>query len=171
MVKNLPAMQESWVWSLGREDVLENGMATHYSILAWEIPGTEEPGGLYSMGSQRVRHYWVTNSLKSEHWPSYGKFNWFNSVVYVCVCGGSASLQLVRGYRKLSVFLYSFFPFIFARFMCLRSEQTCALCLFSKHLTQQAARGSSRAELRVTYTSGDFDESHHLLEYQFLHLK
>ena len=56
MVKNSPAMQETWVPSLGREDPLKKGMATHSSILAWRIPWTEEPGGLQSMGSQRVRH-------------------------------------------------------------------------------------------------------------------
>ena len=55
-VKNLPVTQETWVPSLGREDPLEKGMATHSSILAWRIPWTEEPGGLQSMGSQRVRH-------------------------------------------------------------------------------------------------------------------
>ena len=55
-VKNLPAMQETWVPSLGQEDPLETGMATSSSILAWRIPWTEEPGGLHSMGSQRVRH-------------------------------------------------------------------------------------------------------------------
>ena len=49
-VKNLPAMQETWVRSLGQEDSLEKGMANHSSILAWRIPGTEEPGGLQSMG-------------------------------------------------------------------------------------------------------------------------
>ena len=54
--KNLPAMQETWVRSLGQEDALEEGMATHSSILAWRIPWTEEPGGLQSMGSQRVGH-------------------------------------------------------------------------------------------------------------------
>ena len=54
MVKNLPVMQETRVWSLGREDALEKGMATHSSILAWRIPWTEEPGGLQSMGLQRV---------------------------------------------------------------------------------------------------------------------
>ena len=53
-VKNLPAMQETWVPSLGREGPLEKGMATHPSIPAWRIPWTEEPGGLQSMGSQRV---------------------------------------------------------------------------------------------------------------------
>ena len=54
--KNLPAMQETWVQSLGREDPLEEGMATHSSILAWRIPWTEEPGSLQSMGLQRVGH-------------------------------------------------------------------------------------------------------------------
>ena len=56
MLKNLSAMQETQVQSLGREDPLEKGMATHSSILDWRIPWTEEPGGLQSMGSQRVRH-------------------------------------------------------------------------------------------------------------------
>ena len=56
MVKNLPAMQETWVQSLGWENALEEGMATHASILAWRIPWTEEPGGLQSMGSQGVGH-------------------------------------------------------------------------------------------------------------------
>ena len=51
-VKNLPAMQETRVQSLSREDPLEKGMATHSSILAWRIPWTEEPGGLQSLGSQ-----------------------------------------------------------------------------------------------------------------------
>ena len=52
MVKNLPVMWETWVRSLGQEDPLEKGMATHASILAWEIPWTEEPSGLKSTGSQ-----------------------------------------------------------------------------------------------------------------------
>ena len=56
MVKCLPAMQETWVQSLGQEDSLEKEMATHSNILAWNIPQTEEPGELQSMGSQRVRH-------------------------------------------------------------------------------------------------------------------
>ena len=56
MVENLPAVQGMWVGSLGWEDPLEEGMATHASILAWKIPWTEEPGGLQFMGSQRVRH-------------------------------------------------------------------------------------------------------------------
>ena len=56
MVKRLPAMRETRVRSLGWEDPLEKEMATHSSILAWRIPQTEEPGGLQSMGSQKVRH-------------------------------------------------------------------------------------------------------------------
>ena len=55
-VKNPPAMQETWARSLGRDDPLEKEMATHSSILACDIPWTEEPGGLQSMGLQRVRH-------------------------------------------------------------------------------------------------------------------
>ena len=61
MVKHLPTMQETWVWSLGQEDTLEKEMATHSSIHAWKISWTEEPGGLQSMGSQRVRHDWATS--------------------------------------------------------------------------------------------------------------
>ena len=60
-VKKLPAMQElqeTQGWSLGREDPLEEEMATHSSILVWRIPGTEEPAKLQSTGSQRVRHNW-----------------------------------------------------------------------------------------------------------------
>ena len=55
-VKNLPAMQETWVPSLGQEDPLEEGKATPSGILAWRIPWTEEPDGLQSTGSQRVGH-------------------------------------------------------------------------------------------------------------------
>ena len=62
MGKKPPVTEQTWVQSLGQEDPLEKGMATHSSILAWEIPWTEEPGGLQSMGSQRVRH-----NLDAEH--------------------------------------------------------------------------------------------------------
>ena len=62
-VKNLLAMQETWVQSLGWEDPLEEGMATHPSILAWRIPWTEEPSGPQSMGSERVRPDRATNTF------------------------------------------------------------------------------------------------------------
>ena len=64
MIKNLPAMQKTQVWSLSREDPLERDMTTHSSILARKVPRTEEPGGLQTMGSQRVRHDWATNAHK-----------------------------------------------------------------------------------------------------------
>ena len=63
MVKNLPAMQQTWVWSLGQEDTLEMEMVTHSRIIAWEIPWTEESGRLQSMVLQRVEKDWVTNTF------------------------------------------------------------------------------------------------------------
>ena len=62
-VKNLPAVQETWVQSLDWEDPLKKGMATHCSILAWRIPWAEEPGGLQHIGSQRVRHHRASNTI------------------------------------------------------------------------------------------------------------
>ena len=62
MVKNLTTVQETRIQSLGQEDPVEKGMATHSSILARRIPWVEEPGGPQSMGSQRVGHHWVTNT-------------------------------------------------------------------------------------------------------------
>ena len=63
-VKNPPAMQETWVTSLGQENPLEKGMATHSSILAWRVPWTEKPGELQSMALQRVSHNSVTNAVE-----------------------------------------------------------------------------------------------------------
>ena len=85
MVKNLSAMQETPVWSLGREDPLEKKMATHSSILVWRIPWTEDPGGLQLMGSQRVGHDWATNTFTSSDWkhpplPSFILSSTFPSV-------------------------------------------------------------------------------------------
>ena len=65
MVKNLPAMRETWYQSLGWEDSLEKDMVTHSSILIWRIPWTEEPDRLQSMGPPGVRHNWVTNTLNT----------------------------------------------------------------------------------------------------------
>ena len=66
-VKSLPATQETQVWSLDGEDPLEKGIITHYSILAWKIPWTEETGRVQFMGSQRVRHDWATNTHTHTH--------------------------------------------------------------------------------------------------------
>ena len=61
-IKDPPAMQETWIQSLGREDPLDKGIPTHFSIHAWRIPWTEEAGGLQPMGLQRVGHNWVTDT-------------------------------------------------------------------------------------------------------------
>ena len=66
MVKNPLAKQETQVQSLGQEETPEKEMATHSSVLAWEIPWIEEPGGLQSMGSQRARHYLTTEQQRQE---------------------------------------------------------------------------------------------------------
>ena len=80
-------MQEPWVWSLGWDDPLEKGMATHSSILVWRIPCTEEPGGLQSMGSQRVGHDWATFT-----------FQWLGCQAFTAVGPGSV---LVWGTKTL----------------------------------------------------------------------
>ena len=63
LVKNLLAMQETWVQSLGQEDPLEKGMVTHFSIISWSIPWEEESGGLQSIELKKVRQGWVTNTF------------------------------------------------------------------------------------------------------------
>ena len=68
MIKNLPAMRETWVWSLGWEDPIQKRTATHSSILVWRIPWTAKVGRLRSMGLQRVGHNWVTFT---DHWYVY----------------------------------------------------------------------------------------------------
>ena len=73
MVKNLPAMQETQVRSLGQEEPLEKGMATHCSILPWRIPLSEKPGRLQSMGSQRVGHNRATKPPPSPPWRTCTK--------------------------------------------------------------------------------------------------
>ena len=82
IIKNLPVMWETWVRSLGWENPLEKGMATHSSILAWRIPQTEVPGGLQPMGLQRVGHDWLllsgqasANFLYKGHDSKYSGFD------------------------------------------------------------------------------------------------
>ena len=69
--KNPPTMWETRVWSLGCKDPPEEGMATHSSVLAWRIPWTEKPGGLKSMGLQRVGHNWATKHVLTQHYVFY----------------------------------------------------------------------------------------------------
>ena len=73
MVKNLPAMKETWIQSMGQKDPLEKGMATHSGILAWKIPWVEEPQ--QPMGSQRLRHDWVTNTSFNIDWNKHHQFS------------------------------------------------------------------------------------------------
>ena len=68
MVKNLPAMQKTWVRSLGWKDPQEEEMAIYSSILAWKIPWTEEPGGLHSIGLHRVGHNYIAQTKEEELW-------------------------------------------------------------------------------------------------------
>ena len=79
LIRNLPAMQETWVWFLGREDSLEKEMATHFSILDWRIPWTEEPGRLQSIGLQESE---TTTTMNIDQLLIYS-FSWFfSSVLY-----------------------------------------------------------------------------------------
>ena len=83
-VKNLPAMQRPglMVWYPGQQDPLEKGMATYSHVLAWKIPWTEESGGIQSMGSQRVKHKWETNTstFSCQHTPPKSiMFRFYNS--------------------------------------------------------------------------------------------
>ena len=80
----LPTRRETWVQSLGQEDLLEKEMATHSSILAWKIPWTEEPGRLQSVGLQRVRHDWATSLLPRAHICQSGL--WLNTIPRLYWC-------------------------------------------------------------------------------------
>ena len=84
LVKNLPAVWETWARSLGWEDPLEKGMATDSSILAWRIPQTEAPGRLQSMGLQRVRHNWVT--FTHAHTDRESKIPYRILYCFNCIC-------------------------------------------------------------------------------------
>ena len=100
-------MQETWVWSLGWEDPLEKGMATHSTILAWRILWTEVPGGWYSMGSQRVGHDWVTYTLKKKiffigiHWKDWCWSS--NNLAIWCEdsLGKTLRLEMIEGRRRM----------------------------------------------------------------------
>ena len=106
MVKNPPVMQATQVWSLGLEDPLEKERATHCSIPAWKIPWMEEPGGRQSMGLQRVRHDWATNSYFKHLNHTYGvrrisELQWPTAVLLPVGLHGQRSLAgcRPRGWR------------------------------------------------------------------------
>jgi len=93
MVKNPPAVWETWVWSLGWKASLKEGKATHSSMLAWRIPCTEEPGGLQFMGPKRVRREWATEHIC---------INWLFLAV-LGLCCGQFSLVTVSESHSLAV--------------------------------------------------------------------
>ena len=118
MVKNLPAIQETWVQSPGAEDALEKEMATHSSILAWRIPWTEEPGRLQSMGSQRGGHSWATTTLS----PS----NVMNSVeLNFGLHHNSSSLHLPRCLSGILLFLLIPLPGLILPSLCPLPSLSC----------------------------------------------
>ena len=103
-VKNLPAVRETWVQSLGWEDPLEKEVSTHCSILSRKIPWTEEPGRLQSMESQSIRHNWMTNTFSA-------KLAWFLGEGPVQVLENCYNEQIIFKMNKLSFFLF-FLPII-----------------------------------------------------------
>ena len=110
MVMTLPAMQETQVWSLGWEDTLEKGMATHSSTLAWRIPRSENPGGLQSMGLQGVGHDWVTFTFKSSlHILDTSPLPdmWFANIIFPCVISTFISLTLSFTEQKFLILMRS----------------------------------------------------------------
>ena len=98
LVKNLPAMQETWVLSLGQEDPQEKGMATHASILAWRIPQTEDSGRLQSMGSHRVGHTWESNTFFFTWWslPALS----LGSATWLALASGTMGFQQIQSSKS-----------------------------------------------------------------------
>ena len=105
MVKKLPAIQETWIQSLGWEDSLKKGIATHSSILARRIPWTEKAGGLQSMGSQRVVHNWVTNTFHFQVGHSFSSKEQasFHFMAAVTICSDFGAQR-----NKVCHYLYCF---------------------------------------------------------------
>ena len=106
-VKIPPAVQETWVQSLGWEDPLEKEMVTHSSILAWKISWTEEPGGLQSMGSQRVGHDWATNTYLLTYNLRISLREWL-FIICSSWCPIPLNFSKVLSFLLLPVFLFSF---------------------------------------------------------------
>ena len=142
MVKHLPTMWETWVRSLGWEDPLEKEMATHSSIHAWKIPRTEEPGGLQSMGSQRVGYDWAT-SLHFTSCPLFLPF--FPSLD--SMSPHHLSRQGSSHYDQSLANLLNLFALFSLHCTCLQNSQTCLnLALYQLYVfTQVAEHGWSKS--------------------------
>ena len=115
MVERLPGMWETWVWFLGREDLLEKEMATHSSTLAWKIPWMEKPGRLQSMESQRVGHDWATSLaviLVNSYLFHCYMHNWKFTILAMFKCtvealSGLTMLYSHQHYNLQSLFIFS----------------------------------------------------------------
>ena len=135
----LQVMQEIWVQSLGREDTLEECLATHSSILAWEIPWTEEPGGLQSIGSQRVRYNWSNLGQMDHVTPEPLCFPLF--FLHVSLLYGILSTERTALFKKEFEHHWpNFFHWIYSEWLYIVFDPSSGLCLASK-LTEQSGRG------------------------------
>ena len=122
MVKNPPAMWETWVQLLGWEDLLEKGTATHSSILTCRIPWTEEPGGLQSMKSQRVWHDWAT---KHKHTQAQ-HLNQPVFIEYILLCN-----LVIFDFKELLLIVYSETENIHEKFTVRKSNEKCYICIMT----------------------------------------
>ena len=104
MVKNLPEIQETWAQSLGREDPPEEEMATNTSILAWTVPWTEKPGGLQSMGSQRVGHNLGTEHTRT---PISNKIK----IISPFILNNKFTCLIVKQLSSLITTIFAYIPF------------------------------------------------------------
>ena len=112
IVKNLPAMQEAWVWSLGWENPLDKGMATYSSNFSWRIPWREEPGRLQSTGLQRARQDWATNTSQLVHTHTY------TNTLLPCACTHTHThthTQTPAAYSLLHTHFEALVPAIYQR--------------------------------------------------------
>ena len=128
MVKNSLAMWEIWVRSLGWEDPLEKGPATHSSSLAWRFPWTEEPGRLLSMGSQRIRHDWVTFTFTLP----FTKFLWLS--MYSWMLSVLTSLHQLLHLHSIQISLAALSVLFDALLSLLASFLFCSLIFVKCHM-------------------------------------
>ena len=112
-------MWETWVWSLGWGGLLEKGMVTHSSLLAWRIPWREESGGLQSIVLRRVRHDWATDTSTSPYpFPVYSVILWVTSKMYIRIialehCPPTFNMFLRPCHTDRMVYSFCFFAFLF----------------------------------------------------------
>ena len=110
VIKNLPANEETWIWSLGEEDSLEKEVATHSSILAWEIPRTEESGGPQAMGLQKIRA-WLSTKQQQQHSFITLSITWFLyssrcRVLSTLCLFSSDGVEFLKRSKMFSTFLF-----------------------------------------------------------------